>query len=121
MAGHFDTFGPFVFDRVGAALTRDGSPVSLGGRAAALLGAMVAADGAAVSKEALIEAAWPGTIVEEGNLSVQIAGLRKTLGSRDDGQEWIVTVPRVGYRLVRAPSGQPVREDETPRLAVLPF
>ena len=55
-----------------------------------------------MSKAALLEAGWPGTVVEEGNLTVQIAALRKALGTRGDGQEWIVTVPRVGYRLLRA-------------------
>ena len=48
-----------------------------------------------------MDAGWGGTVVEEGNLSVQIAALRKALGTRDDGQEWIVTVPRTGYRLLR--------------------
>jgi DNA-binding winged helix-turn-helix (wHTH) protein len=37
---------------------------------------------------------------EESNLTVQIAALRKALGPSNDGYDWIVTVPRVGYRLV---------------------
>jgi TolB-like protein/Flp pilus assembly protein TadD len=91
-------FGPFEL-REGA-LAREGRPLAVGQRALALLEALAAAEGA-VDKAALMEAGWPGTIVEEGNLTVQIAALRKALGPREDGQEWIVTVPRVGYRLAR--------------------
>ncbi|TIL42775.1 MAG: hypothetical protein E5Y86_25550 [Mesorhizobium sp.] len=56
--------------------------------------------GMVVSKDHLLDRAWPGTVVEESNLTVQIAALRKTLEPRKDGHDWIVTVPRVGYRLV---------------------
>ena len=55
-----------------------------------------------MSKADLLARAWPDAIVEEGNLTVQIAALRKALGQADDGQDWILTVPRVGYRLVAA-------------------
>jgi DNA-binding winged helix-turn-helix (wHTH) protein len=41
---------------------------------------------------------WPDTVVEESNLSVQIAALRKLLGPTPNGGEWISTVSRVGYR-----------------------
>jgi TolB-like protein/Tfp pilus assembly protein PilF len=112
-------FGPFVLGEAG--LLRDRKPVAVGQRALALLVTLAEADGP-VSKAALMEAGWPGTIVEEGNLTVQIAALRKALGPREDGQEWIVTVPRVGYRLLR---GEPVsvasEPSAMPALAVLPF
>jgi DNA-binding winged helix-turn-helix (wHTH) protein len=49
-----------------------------------------------------MDAAWPGTAVEEGNLTVQIAQLRKLLGPAADGGQWIATVPRVGYRFIGA-------------------
>jgi len=51
-----------------------------------------------VSKADLIDAAWPETAIEESNLSVQVASLRRLLGSNPQGGEWIATVPRVGYR-----------------------
>lgn len=47
-----------------------------------------------------MDAAWPEVTVEESNLHVQIASLRKVLGPAPGGGEWIVTIPRVGYRLV---------------------
>jgi formylglycine-generating enzyme required for sulfatase activity len=53
-----------------------------------------------VSKDALIEAAWPGQAVEESNLTVQIAALRRVLGEVPGGDRWIVTMPRRGYRYI---------------------
>lgn len=116
-------FGPFSFDRARMQLARDGVLTPLGGRAAALLAALLDARGNVVSKDVLLEAAWPGAIVEESNLAVQIAALRKILGSQQSGAEWIVTVPRLGYRLPLPPAelanrGEDVRR---PALAVLPF
>lgn len=60
----------FVFDRNRMLVTRGGVAVPLGGRSAALLGALLDANGRAVEKDALIAAAWPGMIVEDGNLTV---------------------------------------------------
>lgn len=116
------SLGPFVLDRAGG-LTRDGEVVALGTRALALLAALAEAPGEVVPKAALMERGWPGLIVEEGNLTVQVAALRKALGTRPDGGDWIATVPRVGYRLV---AGGPARAPEAeaariPALAVLPF
>ncbi|MEO7223691.1 MAG: winged helix-turn-helix domain-containing protein [Devosia sp.] len=114
------SFGPFsVTDET---LYRDGKPIAIGQRALALLEALAIADGP-VDKATLMAAAWPGTIVEEGNLTVQIAALRKALGTRPDGQEWIVTVPRVGYRLLRGDvvGRQPGQGVRIPSVAVLPF
>ena len=111
-------FGPFVFDHAAGTLSRDGKPVALGSRAASLLAALIQSEGA-VDKDTLMDAGWPGLTVEEGNLSVQIANLRKALGQRSDGLDWIATVPRVGYRLTRGTGSQHV--DVLPSLAVLPF
>src|SRR6185312_6981555 len=110
------TFGRFVLTEEG--LTRDGTTIAVGQRGLALLIAMAKADGP-VSKSDLMDAGWQGVTVEESNLTVQIAALRKSLGQRDDGQEWIVTVPRVGYRLLRTIAAAP--DAGIPTLAVLPF
>lgn len=120
------TFGRFVLLH-GRELRRDGTPVAIGQRALMVLDGLVAAEGAVVTKSELMARAWPGLVVEEGNLTVQIAGLRKELGTRPDGQDWIVTVPRVGYRfagLPEMPAAAPpalAGEGGKPRLAVLPF
>ncbi len=123
-------FGPFLLAPHNGMLFRDGELVAIGQRGALLLGALLKNPGAVITKAELMDAAWPGTAVEESNLSVQIASLRKHLGSSPDGGEWIATVPRVGYRFVgdivegqgpfdahRAVSHEAV----IPSLAVLPF
>jgi predicted ATPase/class 3 adenylate cyclase len=65
-----------------------------------LLGALIEKPGALVSKDALIEAAWPGQAVEDSNLPVQIAALRRALAAAPGGDRWIETMPRRGYRFV---------------------
>jgi TolB-like protein len=105
--------GVFAFSPPTGQLTRDGVAVPLGGRAAAILAALVEADGT-VPKETLLTQAWPGVIVEDGNLTVQIASLRRILG-----EDTIITVPRVGYRLRR--DRQLPEAAGLPRIAVLPF
>ncbi len=122
MTGSIIAFGPLTFDPASGMLRGNGTDIRLGQRAAALLQTLIDADQQLVPKSALLEAAWPGMVVEEGNLTVQIAGLRKALGVGPQGRDWIVTVPRVGYRLV-VPQAPPPLNPETPRpvLAVLPF
>ena len=116
------SLGPFHLDLARGALLRDGQALPVGQRGVALFAALAAARGKAVEKAVLMEAAWPGLAVEEGNLTVQIAGLRKALGVAANGQDWIVTVPRVGYRLV-LPVAAPAEFDPAsrPTLAVQPF
>ncbi|HET9067021.1 MAG TPA: winged helix-turn-helix domain-containing protein, partial [Amaricoccus sp.] len=109
-------FGPFVLDATRGTLTRGGAPVPLGQKALAVLAALAEAPGRTIPKEDLLARGWPGAIVEEGNLTVQVAALRKALG-----EDWILTVPRVGYRLL-APRAEPAPPVAAiPRLAVLPF
>ena len=67
--------GPFRLDTHDAVLFCGTEPVALGRRAVALLRALVERPGALVSKDVLIEAAWPGQAVEDSNLTVQIAAL----------------------------------------------
>ena len=77
------------------------------------------------TKTELMDAAWPGTTVEENNLTVQIGSLRKLLGPSPSGGEWIATIPRVGYRFVGQPqvtsTSDPHSAPVMPSLAVLPF
>jgi TolB-like protein len=111
------TFGPFRLDATEGHLQRGGVPVPIGQRALAILAALAEAKGMVVSKDMLIAAGWPGMVVEEGNLTVQVAALRKALG---DGDDWIVTVPRQGYRL-RSEAPTAISDAVKPNLAVLPF
>src|SRR5499427_3389884 len=81
--------GPFRLDAETDTLFRGGEPVSLGRRAVALLRVLVERRGIPVSKDALMEAAWAGLTVEESNLTVQIAALRRVLGEEPGGENWI--------------------------------
>jgi TolB-like protein len=131
MEGQRFAFGPFVLDPEGGTLLRQGAPVPVGYRALLLLTAFLNRPGEVLTKSDLIDAAWQGAAVEEGNLSVQIAALRKLLGQTPGGRDWITTIPRVGYRFVRAmephePGGDaPGDEDSAhprrPSIAVMPF
>src|SRR5262245_4074900 len=124
-------FGPFVLDVERGMLFREGRPLVVSSKGLQLLRVLLEAPGQVVGKTDLMEAAWPGAAVEESNLSVQIAALRKQLGPSPDGGDWIATVPRVGYRFVgpmpaaNATSHLPaetVRETlQRPSIAVLPF
>ena len=76
----------------------DGQPVSLGARAFDLLVALVERRDRVVSKGDLLDLVWPGLIVEENNLQVQVSGLRKLLGPKA-----IATIPGRGYRFVAEP------------------
>jgi TolB-like protein len=93
-------FGPFRLDEQGETLFRGTERVALSHRAVALLCLLVDRAGAPVSKDALMEAAWPSLAVEENNLTVQIAALRRALAAEPGGDKWIETLPRRGYRFV---------------------
>lgn len=104
-------FGPFVLDRDRRMLARDGAAVTVTPKAFDLLVVLVERGGAAVSKDELMAALWPGTAVEESNLTFQISTLRKALGA--EGARAIATLPGRGYQFV-APLQ---RLTETPAVA----
>lgn len=72
----------------------DGQPARIGSRAFDLLCALIATRERVASKDELLQMVWPGRIVEENNLSVQVAHLRRVLG-----REALVTVAGRGYQL----------------------
>ena len=75
-------------------------PVAIGSRALDVLAVLVAHPGELVSKQAIMQAVWPGIMVDEKNLAVQISALRRVL---DDGQterSCIQTEAGRGYRFV---------------------
>lgn len=131
MAGRRFAFGPFVLDPDAGTLLRHDMPVAIGHRGLLLLAVLVERSGEIVGKADLMDAAWPDTAVEEGNLTVQIAQLRKVLGSHPGseagGAEWIATVPRVGYRfagtveVLAGTQRKPLPLPSKPSIAVLPF
>jgi TolB-like protein len=127
-------FGPFGLDLDAGILFRDAEPTMLGRRAVALLRLLLERAGTPVAKDALIAAAWPGLAVEDSNLTVQIAALRRLFAESAGVGDWIETLPRRGYRYVgpavaksetgaeaAAPGSPALVPPDKPSLAVLPF
>lgn len=71
-----------------------GRSVTVGARAFDVLLALAQRSERLVSKNELLDLVWPGQVVEDNNLTVQISALRKALGG-----DAIATVPGRGYRL----------------------
>ena len=80
-------------------LVADGVPIELGARAFDLLLVLLEADGSLVTKDVLLSRAWPGIVVSEENLKVQIFALRKALG---EDRDYIRTEFGRGYRFTAA-------------------
>jgi predicted ATPase/DNA-binding winged helix-turn-helix (wHTH) protein len=94
------SFGPFRFLPAQQLLLEGEVPVRLGGRALEILAALVERAGELVSKRELMARAWPNIVVEEGNLKVHVAALRRALDKGQSGGRYIATVSGRGYRFV---------------------
>ena len=88
-------FGRFKVVPLRREILVDGASVEIGGRAFDLLMALIGARGSILSKEELIARAWPGRVVEDNNLQVQIAALRRIFTGE---HEFIRTVSGRGYQ-----------------------
>ena len=96
-------FEAFRLDqRAGALFRRDDMgaavPVAIGSRGLAVLAILMARHGDLVSKNEIMQAVWPGTVVEDNNLTVQISALRRVLDQGRAGGSCIQTNPGRGYR-----------------------
>lgn len=127
-------FGPFSLDADAQILFHGDKPTILGQRAVALLRSLLERAGAPISKDELIETAWPGLAVEDSNLTVQIAAVRRVFEETASSAHWIETLPRRGYRyvgpVVATSHQRTARNEQTspvlalpdrPSVAVLPF
>ena len=108
-------FGGFLLDHSAGGLFRLDEhggmvPVILGSRALEVLGVLVERQGALVPKQAIMDAVWPDTAVEDNNLTVQISALRRVLDQGRPGGSCIQTIPGRGYRFVAAVTDPSVPE-----------
>lgn len=94
------SFGPYVLVPERQSLMRDHTTVRVGSRALEILAALIERPGELVGKAELVSRAWPDTFVEESNLKVNVAALRRALGDAPDGTQYIATVSGRGYRFV---------------------
>ncbi|MFZ2296175.1 MAG: winged helix-turn-helix domain-containing protein [Polaromonas sp.] len=123
---HRYQFGRFEVLPVTRQLLAAGEPLVLGDRAFSLLLCLIEHRDGIVSKDDLMKLVWPGLVVEENNLSVQISTLRNLLGAQT-----LVTLRGRGYRFavevleITPPPLAPVLDDlslpDKPSIAVLPF
>jgi predicted ATPase/DNA-binding winged helix-turn-helix (wHTH) protein len=97
-------FGPFVLMPERQLLLQDGVPVRIGARALDLLTVLVERPGELVAKRALMARVWPEVVVDDSNLKVNMAALRRALGdgAGDMATSCIATVTGRGYRFVAA-------------------
>jgi TolB-like protein/DNA-binding winged helix-turn-helix (wHTH) protein/Flp pilus assembly protein TadD len=97
---HFYEFGPFRLEIDKRLLFRGDEPIALTPKALEILFVLVENAGITMEKEELIRKVWPDSFVEEGNLTVNISTIRKSLGERPNYHQYIATVPGKGYRFV---------------------
>jgi DNA-binding winged helix-turn-helix (wHTH) protein len=107
-------FGPFELQARHRRLLRDGEPLPVGARAFDVLLALAERRERIVTKAELMDLAWPGLVVEENNLQVQISSLRKLLGP-----DAIATIPGRGYRFTAALAGHEEAPSIKQRLAAI--
>ena len=101
-------FGPYCIHPRQRLVLEAGRPLRLGRRAVEILLILLEQAGNVVSKQELIARVWPKTVVEDGNLRVHMAALRKALGDGQAGQRYIVTVAQRGYSFVAPLSIEPM-------------
>ena len=94
------TFGPFRLFPTQRLLLEGEKTVHLGSRAFNILISLVERPGELVTKDELMARVWPGTFVEQGNLAVQVAALRRALGEGEMGNRYLANIPGRGYRFV---------------------
>jgi pimeloyl-ACP methyl ester carboxylesterase/DNA-binding winged helix-turn-helix (wHTH) protein len=95
-------FGAFQLDTRERRLSRGCDVIPLRLKVFDTLRVLVENAGRLVTKQELLDAIWPETTVEENNLNHNVSVLRKALGEKATGQQYIETVPRVGYRFAAA-------------------
>ena len=105
-------FGPFTLITSERLLLCEGEPVRIGSRALDILIALVTRAGEVITKEELISTVWPRTFVEETNLRVNVAALRKALGDLKEPHRFISNITGRGYCFVASISAakEPARQ-----------
>jgi TolB-like protein/DNA-binding winged helix-turn-helix (wHTH) protein/Tfp pilus assembly protein PilF len=112
-------FGHFRLDSNDLVLLKNDAEIPLTRKAIETLLVLVQNAGHVVTKETLLSSVWPGTFVNEATLAQNILTLRKALGRKIDGEDYIATVPKRGYRFQPAVT-QMARQDSSAPTQLVP-
>src|SRR5215475_1542365 len=93
-----------------------GKPISLTPKTFDILVTLIEKNGQLVTKDELMRKIWPDSFVEEANLTVNVSALRKALGDSPENQQYIETVPKLGYRFTARVT---TRNENPPSLTVI--
>ena len=116
-------FGPFRVDAAQRLLFRGAEVVPLTPKAFDLLLVLVESQGRVLTKDDLMARVWPDVVVEDANLSHHVYKLREAMGDGENGQKYIETLPRRGYRFATAvtePAAETARPATAAAAAALP-
>ena len=127
-AGRLYFFDDFVLDARGRHLAKNGNVIKLTAKSFDLLQLLVQNHGKIVPREEILQKVWPEEYVEDSNVNVQVATLRKIFGTSKD---FIQTVSKRGYcftakvgvgaQLNNLTNHSARSEDQITSLAVLPL
>lgn len=99
-AGRGMALGPWVIDPVARTLSDGAETRTLSLRAMRVLLALIEAEGAVVSREMLMQAAWPEVTVGDESLTQAISEIRRRLGDDRAARRYVATVSKAGYRIL---------------------
>ncbi|MGH9852041.1 MAG: winged helix-turn-helix domain-containing protein, partial [Blastocatellia bacterium] len=99
-SSQYYSFGRFQLHPARRALVSDGKVVPLAPKALEMLVLLVENRGRVLEKQELLDYLWPGSFVEEANLSQTIYLLRRALAESSDGEQYVETIPKRGYRFI---------------------
>ena len=93
-------FGDFCLDTDRRELSSHGVPIHLTPKALLLLIFLLERRPKVLKKEEIYEALWPGTFVEESNLSVLVAEVREALHDEARHARYVKTAHGFGYGFI---------------------
>ena len=106
--------GDWSMNTLSGELSRGEERIRLEARTMRLLLCLAQTPGEVVSIDDLLTRVWSGVVVTPDSVYQAVAGLRRLLGDDAKQPAYIVTVPRLGYRLVAPVESQAEQERPAP-------
>ena len=92
--------GTAYVDPMRCVIRIDGAEKRIEPRVMSVLIRLANEPGVVITRDQLLQSAWPETIVNDGALSKAISMLRRVLGDKAKHPQFIETIPKIGYRLI---------------------